>query len=155
MSAASQDRGLTAVRRVREARERDSRIGLVQALAVTREREAEADAAREQLRTAPAFEVGSAAEFRTYHQLVQALADAVAVKEELLRTSRTVAEEANRRWGLDRQAVRTVELLLQRRVEERRAELARREAADLDELAAQAWHRKHLTVVPVTEEASA
>lgn len=155
MSAAAQDRGLKVVRRVREARERDSRIGLVQALAVTRQRETDAVAARDRLESTLPFEVGTAAEFRTYNQLVQALADAVTVKEELLRTSRTVAEEANRRWGLDRQSVRTVELLLERRVEERRAVLARREAADLDELASQAWQRNHLTVVPVHEEARA
>lgn len=155
MSAAAHDRGLKAVRRVREARERDSRIGLVQALAATRQREAEAEAARDRFESTPPFEVGTSSEFRIYNQLVQALAEAVAVKEELLRTSRTVAEEANRRWGLDRQAVRTVELLLERRVEERRAARARQEAADLDELASQAWHRNHLTVVPAVSEASA
>lgn len=153
--SADQDRGLKAVRRVREARERDSRIGLVQALAATRQREAEAEAARERFETTPPFDSGDAAEFHRYTQLVQALAEAVAVKEELLRTSRTIAEEANRRWGLDRQAVRTVELLLERRVEERRAARARQEAADLDELAAQAWHRNHLTVVPAISEATA
>lgn len=139
--SALHDRGLVAVRRVREARERDSRIGLQQALAATREREAEASVLRERLAAAPAFGTGTADEFVGYTVLVRALAESVTEKEEAVRRSATVAEEARRRWGLDRQAVRTVELLLARRAEERRQVRARREAADLDELATQAWLR--------------
>jgi hypothetical protein len=108
--SASADRGLVAVRRVREARERDSRAGLEQALAETRQRAATAEVSRARLAAAPTFGSGT-------------------------------AEEARRRWGLDRRAVRTVELLLERRAAERRADRARREAADLDELAAQGWLR--------------
>jgi flagellar export protein FliJ len=144
MSAPLPDRGLRAVRRVREARERDSRIGLQQALAATRHREAEAALARTRLAEEPAFEAGSADEFRAYSLLVHALAEAVGEKEEEVRRSTSVAEEARRRWGTDRQAVRTVELLLERRAEERRRERARREAAELDELAGQGWLRDHL-----------
>jgi hypothetical protein len=48
---------------------------------------------------------------------------------------------------MDRQAVRTVELLLERRADERRAELARREAVDLDELASQGWLRNRVAEV--------
>lgn len=139
--SALHDRGLVAVRRVREARERDSRIGLQQALAATREREAEASALRERLAAAPAFGTGTTDEFLGHTVLVRALAESVAEKEEAVRRSATVAEEARRRWGLDRQAVRTVELLLERRAAERRQVRARREAADLDELATQAWLR--------------
>ena len=143
MSAAA-DRGLTAVRRVREARERDSRVGLQQALAATREREAEAEASRVRLEAAPSFGTGTAAEYRAYSLLVRALAESVVEKEEAVRRSTTVAEEARRRWGMDRQAVRTVELLLERRADERRAERARREAVDLDELASQGWLRNRV-----------
>jgi flagellar FliJ protein len=149
------DRGLHAVRRVREARERDSRIGLQQALAGTRQRQAEAERAREQLENAPRFGSGSADDFRGHTRLLQALADTVTEKTEQLRTSRTVDAEANRRWGLDRQAVRTVELLLERRAEERREVRARHEAADLDELAAQAWLRNQTALSPVSEETPA
>lgn len=141
MSASAADRGLVAVRRVRDARERDSRIGLQQALAATREREAEAASLRERLAAAPGFGNGSADEFRSHTLLVRALAESVVEKEEAVRRSATVAEEARRRWGRDRQAVRTVELLLERRAEERRQDRARREAADLDELATQGWLR--------------
>jgi flagellar export protein FliJ len=135
------DRGLRAVRRVREARERDSRIGLQQALAETRLRETEAAAARARLADAPVFGHGTAAEFVGHTLLVHALAESVVRKDEEVRRSTVVAEEARRRWGLDRQAVRTAELLLERRAEERRRERARREAADLDELATQGWLR--------------
>ena len=150
MSAAA-DRGLTAVRRVREARERDSRIGLQQALAATRQREAEAEASRARLETAPSFGSGTAEEYRAYTLLVRALAESVVEKEEAVRRSKAVAEEARRRWGLDRQAVRTVELLLERRADERRADRARRESADLDELAAQGWLRNRLAEVTARE----
>ena len=142
-AALASNRALVAVRRVREARERDSLIGLQQALTATRRREAEADASRARLATTPAFGTGTAQEFRAHAARLQALAEAVSATQEQVRRSTSVAEEARRRWGLDRQAVRTVELLLDRRAEERRAEEARREAADLDELAAQGWLRLH------------
>lgn len=150
MSAAA-DRGLTAVRRVREARERDSRVGLQQALAATRQRTAEAEASRARLEAAPSFRSGSAEEYRAYSLLVRALAESVVEKEEAVRRSTAVADEARRRWGMDRQAVRTVELLLERRAEERRADRARRESADLDELAAQGWLRNRLAEVTEKE----
>ena len=151
MSAAKHDRGLRAVRRVREARERDSRIGLQQALAAARQREVDAEHARERLATAPGFGTGSAQAFQAHTLFVSGLADAVRQKDELLITSRTVAEESKRRWARDRQAVRTVELLLERRAEERRQDRLRREAADLDELASQAWLRQNQTVTTPQE----
>lgn len=149
--SAPADRGLVAVRRVREARERDSRLGLQQALATTRQHEAEAAEARSRLDTAPGFGTGTADEYRVYTLLVRALAQSVVEKEEVVRRSTTVAEEARRRWGLDRQAVRTVELLLERRAEERRAHRARIEAAELDDLAAQGWLRARAAEVASRE----
>jgi flagellar FliJ protein len=151
MTAAA-DRGLTAVRRVREARERDSRIGLQQALANVRRRAEEVEVSLAGLHAAPGFDRGTAEEYRTYTFLVRALAESVVEKEEELRRSTSVAEEARRRWGMDRQAVRTVELLLERRAEERRHELARREAAELDELASQGWVRNRVSVMPAPKE---
>ena len=144
-AARASNRALVAVRRVRDARERDSLIGLQQALTATRERAAEAEASRARLAEAPVFGTGTAEEFRAYAVRLQALAEAVTAKEEQVRRSTSVAEEARRRWGMDRQAVRTVEVLLDRRAEEHRAEQNRREAADLDELAGQGWLRLHRT----------
>jgi flagellar export protein FliJ len=152
--SAATDRGLAAVRRVREARERDSRAGLQQALAETRQRAAAAEASRARLATAPTFDTGTAEDYRAYTRLVRALAESVVETEEAVRRSTTVTEEARRRWGLDRQAVRTVELLLERRAAERRADRARREAADLDELAAQGWLRTRPTALPAHAEST-
>ena len=151
MSAVGHDPGLHAVRRVRSARERDSRVGLQQALEATRAREAAAEHSRERLEAAPGFAAGSAEEYRAYTRLVRALAEDVTSTQEQARTSRTVAEEARRRWGMDRQALQVVESLLERRAEERRQDRARREAADLDELAAQGWLRTHHQHRTVTE----
>jgi flagellar export protein FliJ len=152
MSATDADRGLNAVRRVREVRERDSRIGLQQALLAARAREAEAEAARARLAAAPHFGSGSAAEYQAFVLRVTALAESVLERQEELRRTTAVAEEARRRWGIDRQAVRTVGLLLERRAEERLQEAARREAADLDELAAQGWLRSHVTPAPASQD---
>ncbi len=138
------ERGLVAVRRVRSARERDSRIGLQQALAVTRQRDAEAERSHERLDAAPAFGAGTADQYRMHRVLVTALAEEHARKHELARSSHTVADEAKRRWAQDRQAVRVVELLLERRAAERLQERARHDARDLDELAGQAWLRRQV-----------
>ncbi|HSE10499.1 MAG TPA: flagellar FliJ family protein [Nocardioidaceae bacterium] len=153
MSAAA-DRGLKAVRRVREARERDSRLGLQQALSETRRLEVEAAASRVRFESTPRFGDGTALEYRAYTRLVRALAESVVEKEEAVRRTTAVADEARRRWGLDVQAVRTVELLLERRADERRADRARREAAELDDLAAQGWLRAR-AAKPTPREVSA
>ena len=155
MTGLAADRGLTAVLRVREARERDSRTGLQKALEVVRRREAEAEAARSRLDAAPEFGQGTVEEYHAHHSLLQALAEAVAEKQEEVRRSISVGKEARRRWLVDRQALRTVELLLERRVTERRQEGARREAARLDELAAQGWQRDRTAAGTPTTEATA
>jgi flagellar export protein FliJ len=155
MTGPAADRGLAAVLRVREARERDSRTGLQKALEVVRRREAEAEAARSRLSSAPDFGQGPAEEYRAHHRLLQVLAEAVSEREEEVRRSVSVGKEARRRWLVDRQALRTVELLLERTVTERRQEGARREAARLDELAAQGWQRDRAAAgTPGTEATS-
>jgi flagellar export protein FliJ len=143
--SARDDRGLEAVRRVREARERDSRIGLQQALTSAQERETDAATARRRLAAVPAFDAGTAADYRAHALFGRALAENADEKQEQARRSATIAAEARRRWARDRQAMRMVELLLERRAEERRAERARREAADLDDLATQGWLRNRPT----------
>ena len=141
MTGPGPDRGLLAVRRVREARERDSRVGLQQALALLGSREAAAAAAQERLLTAPGFGSGTAGDFLVHTTRMRALADEVGRATQAESASRTVAEEARRHWGQDRRRVRTVDLLLDRRADERRRERVRREAAELDDLAAQGWLR--------------
>ncbi|HET7387501.1 MAG TPA: flagellar FliJ family protein [Nocardioidaceae bacterium] len=141
MSIHKTDRGLAAVRRVRSARESDSRIGLAAALAASRRSDERALRAAQRLDQAPAFDAGDPAVFAHHVRVVQALARAERAADEDARSARAVADEARRRWQQDRTAVRAVELLLERRAAERAAERSRREARDLDELAAQAWTR--------------
>lgn len=136
------DRALAAVRRVREARERDSRLGLQQALATSRARDAAADRTRARVEHAPAFGTGTPADFWLHAQRGAALAQAATDAAEQAETGRLVAEEAAGRWRHDRQQVRVVDLLLDRRAEERRLERARREERELDDLAAQGWLRR-------------
>jgi len=145
MSPRDADRGLDAVRRVREARERDSRIGLQQALGSAQDRETEALAARGRLSAVTSFGSGAVDDFRAHALRGRALAEDAAHKAERARRSAAVADEARRHWARDRQALRMVELLLERRADERRAERARRESADLDDLATQAWLRSRPT----------
>ncbi|MGZ4493273.1 MAG: hypothetical protein ACXVWU_01105 [Nocardioides sp.] len=141
MTAHEQDRALTAVRRVRSARETDSRIGLQHALSTLCEREAEEARAQQRLAEAPLFAAGSTSEFAAHVVHVSNLAQDSRRTGAAAESSRTVAGEATRRWQADTTAVRVVELLLERRAAERTAERARREARELDDLAAQGWLR--------------
>jgi hypothetical protein len=141
MSIHEQDRALGAVRRVRTAREQDSRIGLQVALATSRQRRREAERANARLVQAPRFGVGSLTEFHGHVLHVTALAQAELLAADRAESSRAVAQEATVRWQRDRTALRVVDLLLERRAEERADERDRREARELDDLAAQGWLR--------------
>ena len=142
MSGATQDRALSAVRRVRAVRENDSRIGLQHALAESRRRAEEAERALQAVATAPAFAEGTVAQFLGHTQRLTGLAGASRSAEDAAATSSRVAEEATRRWQHDRTEVRVVDLLLERRAAERAAERERRLVAELDDLAAVGWQRR-------------
>lgn len=137
------DKALGAVERVRAVREQDSRAGLQRALQAHRTQEAVVEATRMQMERHPAFTLGSARDFHADRTLVAAMALQHARQREQAHTSRTVAEEAQRRWQHDRARVRAVELVLERRAQERSAERERRMVAELDDIAGQAWLRQH------------
>lgn len=139
------DRALGAVERVRRVREQDSRIGLQQALATTAQHAAAVAAARMLMETRPQFSHGSVRDFHADRALLAAMAQQHERERQRAESSRRVAEEAQRRWHGDRAKVRAVEMLLERRGEERRVESDRREAAELDDLAAQGWLRQQKT----------
>ncbi len=141
MSADEQDRGLKAVRRVRDVREQDSRIGLRAAIEAVRRRDADLVAARARVESAGTFGTGSAADFRGHVDRLAGLVRLQDVVSARATASREVAEEATRRWQHDHQRVRVVDLLLERRAAERAAERARVEAHQMDDLATQAWQR--------------
>jgi flagellar FliJ protein len=137
-----EDRALNAVRRVRDAREQDSRFGLRHALTAVRERDAEVEhVARRRAEVGP-FAQGTVADFTAHLAHLGALAALEQRAVEDARDSRLVAEESTRRWQGDRQRVRVVDVLLERRAQERREERARRETRELDDLASQSWLRR-------------
>ena len=144
------DRGLHAVARVREVRERDSRLGLMHA---DREHRAAVDRS-EQLDTmvrthataldAPAEPITAAewAAGRVVLASVAASARRTHVEADAAALVRTAAQE---HWQHARSRVRAVEALLERRADARRAEANRAEARVLDDLGAQRWLRARTT----------
>lgn len=139
------DRGLHAVARVREVRERDSRLGLVhadrehrEALAAASELEGLVADHAAPLAAADGVPAGEWAARRAVLGSVAAAARRSRRDAEAAATVRTAAEE---HWRSDRSRLRAVELLLERRADERRAEAARAEARLLDDLGGQRWLR--------------
>lgn len=138
----SHDPGLGAVARVRGVRERDSRIGLQQAIRVTAQREADAVQAQAQLDGAAPFVQGTSAQFHAQRAALAALAAQVQRSLDLAAASRATTDEARRRWQHDRTRLRAVESLLDRRAEARRAEATRKDNAELDDIAGRLWLRQ-------------
>jgi flagellar export protein FliJ len=134
--------GMRAVERVRGVREQDSRAGLQQALAEQRLHEARVAELRGRLEGGSVFESGSAGSFLVLRASLDALSAAVRSAEFDVTASRTVSEAAYAQWALDRARLAAVEALIERRAEATRAEAARREARELDEIAVQRWQRR-------------
>lgn len=141
-TGSSRDRGMRAVARVRGVREKDSQIGLQQALREQRQHEARSDELRGQLERHRSFTSGSAASFVALRASLDALGEVLSATETRAATSRTVSEAAYARWQVDKARLSAVELLIERREDARREDLARRERRELDEIAAQLWRRR-------------
>ena len=143
MAAHEEDRGMFAVRRVRSVRETDSRIGLQQAVAERRAAGARVNDLRQRLTRAGRAEETAAATsaFLASRASLLALSDTLRAAERSWEVSRTVTDAAQEQWRQDRARLAAIDLLLERRAEERRAEGLRREARELDEFASQRWLR--------------
>ncbi|WP_110180321.1 flagellar FliJ family protein [Nocardioides solisilvae] len=136
------DRGMRAVERVRSVRERDSRLGL-QAAAVERDRQQDRlTELQERLAGAPAWGVGETWSYLAERTALLSLGDASSRAEQELAAAQRIAEAAHAHWSQDRTRLAAVENLLERRAEARRVERARREARELDDIAAQLWSRQ-------------
>jgi len=135
------DAGLGAVARVRGAREQDSRIGLQQAMAELRAREARVADLRRQLAVVEEPAVSGVADFVLHHERVRAFVQSVEAAAEDARAAAGVAGSARAHWQVDKTRLSAVEMLLERRAEERAAETRRREDRDLDEVVTQQWLR--------------
>jgi flagellar export protein FliJ len=135
------DAGLRAVARVRAVREQDSRLGLQQAVRELREHEAESADLRHRIERTEVFGSGSTASYLALRASLEAVGAALRAADSQAAASRTISETAYGRWQRDKSRLSAVEVLLDRRAAERRAEAARSEARELDELAVQRWRR--------------
>ena len=143
-----QDAGMLAVARVRGVREQDSRIGLQQALGEQRAHEQQVAELRSRLDGSSGFSSGSAGAFLVLRASLDALGSAIRDAEEETAASRRISEAAYERWQVDRARLAAVEALIERRAAARRAEAARREARDLDEISVQLWQRREAEAGP-------
>jgi flagellar export protein FliJ len=125
---------MRAVARVREVRERDSRIGLLQALTTVRLREEELATMHAALDEAGQRVHGDLDGFAASRRLLTGMAEAVREAEHRLEGSRTVAAEAHARWQADKARVRAIEQLLERRATRRAEEAARAETREIDDI---------------------
>lgn len=132
------DSGMRAVARVRGVREQDSRLGLRRAAEDEREAGQRLAALEDRLAEATPTD-GDLAGYLVTRATAQALAADATLAREALAAARTVATLARSRWQHDKTRLSAVELLLERRAEERRAQRARRETAEVDDLVAVRW----------------
>jgi flagellar export protein FliJ len=137
-----QDRALGSIEKVRGIREQESRVALQLSLDAHAANVAALDAARLLLRQHPGFGHGTAQEFHSHRTLVATMADDIERRRQMAEASSSDAEAARQRWQGDRTRLRAVELLLERRITQRRTDRERREATELDDLAAQGWLRR-------------
>ncbi|MCW2856963.1 MAG: hypothetical protein JWR52_2578 [Marmoricola sp.] len=139
--SAPRDAGLLAVARVRAVRESDSRVGLRQALAELGAAQRRVDELRRRMEVADAFGTGSAAEFLALRVSLSLLGEVLVAAEQQYEGTRTISDAALVRWQSDKARLGAIELLLERRVAERRTDRERADARELDDLAAQRWLR--------------
>jgi flagellar biosynthesis chaperone FliJ len=128
------DRGMKAVARVREVRERDSRIGLLQALDGVREREARLEELNRALEEAQSFKSGTAGGFVAARAMLTSMAHEVRLAEQRLESARTVATEAHHRWQADKARLRAIRHLIQERALERVEHARRAEIREVDDI---------------------
>lgn len=141
MKATEVDRGMLAVRRARSVRERDSRVGLQQALQEHQQRRRHLTTLQDRLAEASAWQEGDISSYLARRHGLLALGDAIVRATEQVDAAQQIADSAHAHWSHDKVRLSAVESLLERRAEVRRAERARREAAELDDIAAQLWIR--------------
>jgi flagellar protein FliJ len=137
------DRGMHAVARVREVRERDSRVGLLQALTNVRTREEQLTGLQSALDQAAVRDADTLDAFVVSRHLLAAMAVGVREAEQRLDASRTVAVEAHHRWQADKARVRAIEHLLEERALRRAEEAHRAEVRETDDIVGRLHARKH------------
>lgn len=143
------DRGLRAVARVREVRERDSRLGLQRALLEQQQHADALTALEDELatRAARADQAGQSAPTDTAAYVaqragLQSLGLAVGGARGRLASAEVVRAAADAHWQADHTRLSAVEGLLEGRAEVRRTEVLQAEAKELDDAAGRQWLRR-------------
>ena len=132
--SAHHDRGLRAVARVREVRERDSRVGLLHALGRVRDHEARVESLGHALDEAASRSFATLTEFTDSRRMLRAMAEALTLAEHALESSRVVALQAHSRWQSDKAACNAIEHLLDERARVRAEEAVRAENREIDDI---------------------
>ena len=139
--SAVHDPGLRVVARVRAVRERDSRLGLVAALAEEVAARSRVSDLEQQLSTVAIHEAGPLSAFAARQRAVTAVSQALGAARDTWDNARLVAMAARDRWHADRTRLAAVESLLERRASARLVERQRREGRELDAVAEELWRR--------------
>jgi flagellar protein FliJ len=139
--SARHDPGLRAVARVRDVRERDSRLGLQQALREQRVLQVRLDGLHEQMQAQATFDRGDVRAFVAARLAIESLRAAATELRQEVDTAAVLTATARAHWLHDKTRLSAVEGLLERRADERRAEAATKQAHELDDIAGQLWLR--------------
>lgn len=137
---------LSGLVRLRAVRERDSRTGLATALAEERHAAAAVAGLEDMLAGLPLPQVVDLAAFRAHQHTVEMIRTALEEARRTLQTAHHVSVAARDRWIADRTRLKAVESLVERRAAAARAERARREIRELDEVASDLWRRTLVAV---------
>jgi flagellar protein FliJ len=141
--SAQHDRGLKAVARVRDVRERDSRLGLQQALREEQTLQDRLTTLQEQMRVTAAFDSGDMRDYVAARTALESLRVAASELQQEVDSAAVLTATARSHWLYDKTRLAAVEGLLERRADERRVEAATKEAHELDDVAGRLWLREN------------
>ena len=127
--------------RLRNLRERDSRLGLATALIEENAAAARVRALEDQMATTPELEASDLESFRARQHRIEALVLALAEARAAQASAHQLALAARSRWMEDRTRLAAVESLVARRAAAVRAEKLRRENREMDEIGQDLWRR--------------
>lgn len=127
--------------RLRSLRERDSRLGLAQALTEENAAAAQVLALEEQVNSTPDVEVSDLSAFRARQHRLEALVLALSEARTAHASAHQLALTARSRWVEDRSRLAAVESLVARRAAAVREERRRRENREQDEIGIDLWRR--------------
>ncbi|HYF71422.1 MAG TPA: flagellar FliJ family protein [Nocardioides sp.] len=127
--------------RLRNLRERDSRLGLATALIEENVAAARVRALEDQVAGMPEHDVSDLEAFRARQARLEALASALSDARAAQDAARQIALAARSRWMEDRTRLAAVESLIARRAAAVRAERMRRENREMDEIGQDLWRR--------------